>query len=275
MDKSEKLSYARYLIQEICDKFLLEGEPYIITEGFEHIRDIMTLFAKQTNLLESALLLIENNHAEEAYILVRSILNNSMLIHYLCNDEDKRRHKEFVMQPNKSHLAFLYNIKRAAKNNWIPKPPNLNGKIREYENLLLNQGFINQYGNADKSLLRISDLAKQDKVLFGLYSLFYREGSQFEHSDISSLDIYRQQLLEEYDNKYVFKMTLSRTDIELETKVLDQAISFYSLTFIKLLQYFNNKYEHLIREEYKEDLAKLLLFIQSSSIYPSLYKVSN
>ena len=62
----------------------------------------MTLYSKQTNLFDSALLLLENNHAEEAYVLVRSMLNNLMLIQYLCDDdEDRSRYKNYSIQPYK------------------------------------------------------------------------------------------------------------------------------------------------------------------------------
>lgn len=91
---------------------------------------------------------------------------------------------------------------------------------------------------------------------------FYREGSQFEHSDPSSLEIYRTKLLEEYSNLLVFTMDLSRTDEKLGEKTIHWATKIYGLSFIKVIQYLSNSYEHMIREEYKEELMKLALYIQ-------------
>lgn len=70
MNKEEKIRYANFLIEEITSKFLQKDSPYIIMEGYEYFREVITLYAKQSNLFESALILLENNHAEEAYVLV-------------------------------------------------------------------------------------------------------------------------------------------------------------------------------------------------------------
>lgn len=277
MNKEEKIQYANYLIEDITSKFLQKDRPYIIQEGYEYIREVITLYAKQSNLFESALLLIENNHAEEAYVLVRSMLNNAILIDYLCNDETGERYKDYMIQPTKAELSFYYDIRTALKNGWENeklKPSELNKRIKEHEKYLKEEGFTVYKNNkrrnktekvafADTSLLSIKGMAKTDTLMFGLYMKFYREGSKYEHSDFSSLAIYRTPFSEKYPNTHVFILELSRTDPELEEIVLNLAVEIYSLTFYRLLQHMVNKQGHLIADERKPELMSLSLKIQA------------
>ncbi|WP_202908609.1 DUF5677 domain-containing protein [Halalkalibacillus sediminis] len=272
MNKEEKIQYANYLIEEITTKFLHKDKPYIIMEGYEYFREVVTLYAKQSNLLESALLLIENSHAEEAYVLVRSMLNNTMLIDYLCNDHNGERYRNYKIQPTKAELSFLYDIKKALKNDWLKETPQeLDKKIKEYENLLKSEGFTTKKkikGKhrevVDRRLLNIKEMALTDELLFAHYMMFYREGSKYEHSDISSLVIYRKPI-KELPNTGAFILDMSRTDPLLEEKLLNLAITMYSLTFIRLLQHITNKQGHLISDERKPELAKLALIIKSNN----------
>ncbi len=141
---------------------------------------MITFYAKQSNLLESTLLLIENNHAEEAYVLVRSMLNNAMLIDYLCND-DGERYKNYMIQPTKAELSFFYDIKKALKNGWLKEaPPELDKRIKEYEELLKNEGFTTQKKTRgklqdiiDTKLLNIKGMALTNELLFAHYMMFY------------------------------------------------------------------------------------------------------
>lgn len=72
----------------------------------------MTLYGKQHNLVESTLLLVDNGHNEEAYVLARSILNNYFLIGYLLNDDENRtRLREYRIQPYISERNYWENIK--------------------------------------------------------------------------------------------------------------------------------------------------------------------
>ncbi|WP_148206531.1 hypothetical protein [Geobacillus thermodenitrificans] len=73
--------------------------------------------------------------------------------------------------------------------------------------------------------------------------------------------IYRTPIDSDIPNTHAFILDLSRTDTELEEKVLNLSISIYSLTFIKLLQYFTKNHEHLIPEENKPYLAQLAIII--------------
>lgn len=268
MNIEEKIEFGRYTIREISEKFLLEGQPFVILPGSEYLRECLTLYAKQTNMFESVLTLIEHNHAEEAYILVRSMLNNAMLIDYLCTDtQDETRYKNYLIQPIKSELSFLYNVKKAVRKGWIEAPSDLGQRIKKYEKYLKDEGFVidsgPHKGKSDNKLLTVSEMASQDKLLFGTYMLFYREGSQYEHSDISSLNIYRQSVSEDVPDTTAFVMDLSRTDEELIIKVLNLGLTFYGLTFTKLLQHISNTSDHIIREENRKSLLKLMYEIAS------------
>jgi hypothetical protein len=266
MKIEEKIEYGQYLINEISNKFLLVGQPYIILEGYEYLREVITLYAKQTNLFESTILLLENNHAEEAFILVRSMLNNGMLVDYLINDNpDRERYKNYAIQPTKSELTFLYNIKKAITRGWVEELQDIDTKIENYEKLLIEEGFVTNKGKVDKQLLTVTELANQDKLLFGMYMMFYREGSQYEHSDITSLSIYRKVIDEEIPNTHAFLMDLSKTDETLQEKVLNLSLTIYGLTFVKLLKHISSTNEHLIRQENKLDLLKLLLQLSSTN----------
>lgn len=255
------------MISEVSKKFLLEGENYIVQNDFEHVREIMTLYAKQTNLLEGVLLLAEANMNEEAVVLFRSQLNNHMLIEYLINDTTDRKHyKDYMFQPIKSELSFLYNIRYAVKKSWMDAPKDINEKIRERQRTLKSAGYYDKSNNRyDIHPLSVAHLAKQSKLLFGCYAKFYREGSQYEHSDPTSLKIYRTKSLEEYSSELVFTMDLSRTDEKLGERTIHWAKTIYGLSFIKLLEYLSHSCEQIIREEYKADLFKLALFIQEST----------
>ncbi|WP_338566913.1 DUF5677 domain-containing protein [Peribacillus frigoritolerans] len=267
MNKEEKIEYARFLIEEVTSKFLLKDTPYFITEGFEYIREVLTLFAKQSNLFESTLVLLENNHAEEAYILLRSMLNNSMLIKYLYNDnKDKERYKNYMIQPVKSQLSFLNDVKKMNKKGWSNgEIPGLDKKIKELEGILRKEGFVDRKNKSrvDTKLLSIYGMASSDQLLFSHYIMFYKDASKYEHSDFSTLDIYRRQV-EDFPNTDAFIMDLARTDEDLDEKVLNVSITIYSLTFMELLKHIKDKHKHIIRDENKQCLAHLAVIIKKT-----------
>ncbi|MUL29486.1 DUF5677 domain-containing protein [Priestia megaterium] len=259
MNKKEKIEYGRYVIEEITSKFLKKDSPYFFLSGYEYLREVITLYGKQSNLLESTLLLLENNHAEEAYLLLRSILNNKMLIEYLCNDdEDRSRYKEYMIQPEKSRISFLKDIKRAVDEGWMDKKglENLDEKIEEYEQALIDKGFKKTQRKRNKTItyadtrtLSIRKMALTDELSFGTYMTFYRDGSKYEHSDFSALNIYRQPVHSDVPNTQAFVLDLSRTDTELEGKVLNTAITMYSLTFTFIFRHMLNNHKHLFQQE--------------------------
>ncbi|USL32937.1 DUF5677 domain-containing protein [Priestia megaterium] len=269
MDKEEKIEYARYIIEEITSRFLKKDDPYLIQEGCEYIREVITLYAKQSNLLESTLVLLENNHAEEAYVLLRSMLNNSMLIEYLCHDNENRdRYNDYMIQPAKSQLSFLYDIRKAVQKGWMDSPPRLSEGIREHEQKLIDKGFkIERRGRtyADTKLLSIRQIALTDELLFASYIAFYKDGSKYEHSDFSSLDIYKQPFSTDVPTKEAFILDLSRTNVELETKVLNIAATLYSVTFANLLDHMLKTHKQLFSKEESSTLIQLAYFLAKNN----------
>ncbi|MGQ7279985.1 DUF5677 domain-containing protein [Brevibacillus thermoruber] len=265
MKESDVIQYGRFLIQEVSKKFLREGSPYIIQEGYEYLRECITLYAKQTNLFESTLLLLESNMAEEAYILLRSMLNNYMLIEYLMNDSDGSRLKSYLLQPVKSELYYFNDLYGyAVEKGWIQEHPDRQKKISEFRQILKKQG-VNEY---DTRPLSILGLAKQERLLFGMYATFYRDASKYEHSDPTTLDIYKQPIDEEYSNQYVFIMDLSRTDEELKELVMKWSINVYSISFLNLAKHILNKHPQIYDDNSKQEIAKLSIIVGS---YDSLF----
>ncbi|WP_434169129.1 DUF5677 domain-containing protein [Peribacillus frigoritolerans] len=272
MDKKEQIEYAHFLIERISKDFLLEGSPYIIQEGFENIRDLIILYGKQSNLLESVLVLIENNMAEEAFILMRSLLNNFMLLVYLSNDDSKQtRHKEFSLQPIKTYLKFLYDMRKGVERGWLSQDKliDLELKIKIFEDELENHREFFYKKNGKKSYntrpISISKMANSDEFLYNYYISHYREGSAYEHSDPTSLKIYKDKFMDDNDVDGVFKLDLSKTDIELEENVLKTAIGIYTMSYLTLLKLFSNDYEYLI-EDRKTKLEEIALIMHASSI---------
>lgn len=171
LNKNEEIAKFRFIISEVSKKLLLEGENFIIQIENEHVREVMTLYAKQTNLLESVLLLAESNMNEEGIILFRSQLNNYMLIEYLMNDTDDRKHyKDYMFQPIKSELSFLKNIQYAVRKGWMVAPVDIDKKIKDWKKILKDNGYYDQSKREyDTRPLSVAHLAKQSALLFGSY----------------------------------------------------------------------------------------------------------
>ncbi|WP_226002716.1 DUF5677 domain-containing protein [Paenibacillus sp. BJ-4] len=272
MEKEEKLSFIKRFIEEVSTHFLKEESPMIIQEDYENVRDIILLYAKQTNLLNGLLVLLENNYTEESYILLRSQINNYMLIEYLCHDDSsKSRYKEFIMQPLKSDYKFLKDLKKAIDKGWYRDSefPDRINKLNNIKRELRRNGY-DLNNTRTLSPITVASLAREDKLQFGIYISLYRQASKYEHSDPTSLEVYRTQILEEYSSSVVFKMDLSKSNIEDELKILDMASNTYFLTLAHLLQYLTQNYPHLL-ETY--DKAKLIEITVNAAIrHPSINK---
>lgn len=105
------ISLSRQIQDHLNKDILKEGQPFIILEKYEWLREVLSLLAKQSNLFESCIVLLENNMEQEAYILARSQFNNMLWISYICNDNDNSRVKEYFYEPHITQLQQLYNIK--------------------------------------------------------------------------------------------------------------------------------------------------------------------
>ncbi|BDC01575.1 hypothetical protein CP118TE_12840 [Clostridium perfringens E] len=259
--------FLRDIMKDIEECFLIDGKGFIILDGYEYMRDITTLYAKQHNLLESTLLLLENNNAEEAVILARSLLNNYFLIGYLLKDNKNRtRLKRFHNQPLITRMKKLRNIKEIISNSTSKllsdedkekKLKELKKKIVECEKMLKENGI-----KRGERLLDVCTLAKNsDEKGFALYTFFYSDASKFEHSDISSLDLYKKQVLEEYSNNEIFILNINSTDEELKDKIFEKVETIYCDTFSKIISHIFENESHLLKNFNQEKLNEICIKI--------------
>ena len=200
---------------DIAHNIIKEGSPIILIDEYSWYREVLSLMAKQVNLCDSCLLLLENGMEQEAYLLARSQFNNMLWIKYLCNDDDENtRVKEYFYQPHISQILSCKNIKKMIED-----------YSTELDERLLSEEVVQKLDDStseNRQILEenaiaikpksISELSKQDGLLFGLYITLYNEGSKFEHSDISKTKLYRRPAVEEYNSDQVFIFDLGKSD---------------------------------------------------------------
>ena len=211
------------ITEDIAKYIIKEGQPIILIDEYSWYREVLSLMAKQVNLCDSYILLLENGMEQEAYLLARSQFNNALWIKYLCEAEegDSTRFKEFSYQPYIKQLMENQNLKKMIRDfgdalddrlkneKTITK---LNRRSREIREALKRENI----GEKTKSIV---ELAKQDSILFGMYVTLYNEGSKFEHSDISTTKLYRKQAAKEYSTEQVFIFDLGKSNKEVWFKV--------------------------------------------------------
>ncbi|MGG2057375.1 DUF5677 domain-containing protein [Lysinibacillus pakistanensis] len=241
MDFTDKIAASRKMIEFISEDFLQNGRPFIIQNEFELIRELIVLYAKQTNLFESIIVLLENNQNEEALILNRSLINNAFLIHYLYNKNSDKRYKDYKIQHVKSNLKRFNKYKSMLEKGYFEnvdfqplEMEEVEEKIADLESILINNGYVNNQGKVKTNLLTVSSMAEEDPLLYSYYAHNYDIGSRYEHSDSLSLNIYKQPAL---DADGVFIIDLSQTDEELGEEVIDASLQMYILTFVRLTEY--------------------------------------
>ncbi|MDY8095862.1 DUF5677 domain-containing protein [Paenibacillus polymyxa] len=261
--QENRLDDINLVIKKITTLLLREGVVIRAPKEYPYLPHIMALFAKQTNLLESIILLYQENLGEEAVILFRSLLNNCMLIHYLLDDKDGTKLKEFTVQPIKNHLNFLLNIKRSLKKGWFPeerakKYRNLNKMIKDVEKKLEDKGF-----SAKPEALRplsISTLSKTSRQLSLMYQTYYMESSKYEHSDYSVLGNYIHEY-EESDKEIRFSVTTYLADEKLNDFSLNTSLSVYFKSFFAIITHLINCKVDLWNEQEKLNVQQLTLDI--------------
>lgn len=208
------------LLREICDdiakNIIKEGQPIILIDEYSWYREVLSLLAKQINLCDSCLLLLENGMEQEAYLLARSQFNNTLWIKYICEGEDDTRVKEYFYQPHISQILTNKNLKKMI----AEYSDELDERLLEDEVIeRLNRGItentqILTQENIPIKTKSIIELSKQDGILFGMYITLYNEGSKFEHSDISKTRLYRKQVIEEYNTNQIFVFDLGKSNKE-------------------------------------------------------------
>lgn len=241
--------FLKHIMPDIEEYFIQNNRAIIITQGYEWFREVITLYAKQHNLLEAAITLMDNGMNEEAIILARSAMNNSFLIGYLLNDDSNRSHlKEFQIQPLISRKYLLKNMKEMLEGSFGKRMQqkglqlsfsikDIKNEKREIENQIKDEGFP-----IDRKPLSIRKLAeKSDTQGFDFYATYYGDASKFEHSDISTLDIYKKAIDEETSVNIAFTMDLNRTDEKLKEKIYTMFTLSYLDSFIKISDVIANK----------------------------------
>lgn len=277
---------SRALIDSIMpdiERYVIKnGQPHIILEGYEYMREVITLYAKQHNLVESTLVLIDRGHNEEAYVLARSILNNYFLIGYLLNDNENRDNlKEYHVQPYISGRYYWRNVKKIMERPTIKNLEEqgvelpftkkfVKEKIKENINEIKRRGF----GDEEKSLSILKLANNSDEKGLELYATFYAEASKYEHSDVTTLEIYKQPIHEEwlpdnmtiddYPRDRVFVLDMDKTNEGLKSRIYAMILSSYVQTFIRIVKLITEEEPHLKQMfnqmKLREIMSKILLF---------------
>lgn len=211
------------ITEDIAKYVIKEGQPIILIDEYSWYREVLSLMAKQVNLCDSCILLLENGMEQEAYLLARSQFNNTLWIKYLCEAEegDNTRLKEFFYQPDINQLRSNQNLKKMIRD----FGDTLDERFKGEETITkLNRGSkeirkILKKENLGESPKSIAELAQQDPILFGMYITLYNEGSKFEHSDISTTKLYRKQAAEGYPTDQAFVFDLGKSNKEGWLKV--------------------------------------------------------
>ena len=257
------------IMRDVKEYFLKDNTGYVISPGYEFFREIITLYAKQHNLVESTLLLLDNNMCEEAYILARSAITNYFTIGYLLNDGPSRKRLKFYqMQPIMSDIYLLKNMRKIIKSAPFKDSEEIkqkfskeiiNNKIKEYENILIYNGI-----EKDSKPLSVSKMAQNGfKTGFEIYATIYAESSKYEHSDISSLNVYKKQV-DDYSNNEAFVLNMGATNEELKDNIYRTLIIAYCDCFSNIMNYIDEKEKHL---EINYDMKQLTLIVSKIIAY--------
>ena len=234
--------FLKNIMPDIEQYLIQNNKPVNIIQGYEWFTEVNTLYAKQHNLLEAAILLMENGMNEEALILARSAMNNYFLIGYLLNDDAGRsRLKEYQTQPLISKKHLLANMKDMLNGQFGIRMTekglklsytvsDLEYKINQIEKQIEAKGFSKKIRP-----LSIRKLAEESDVQgFDLYTSYYGDASRFEHSDVSSLDIYRTPINDQTPVNDAFIMDLNKTDEKLKEKINAMFSISYLDSFLKI-----------------------------------------
>ncbi|PFL43540.1 DUF5677 domain-containing protein [Bacillus cereus] len=265
----DTLQWARSMISEVSETILMNKKQFTLSPETKIISELLLLYGKQTNLLKSFLLLMENKHTEEAIIIFRSILNNAMLIRYLSTEDISTegielRFKKYRVQPVKSEMKRLEKYKKIKSKGIFEEAgfdnsmsdEVLDERIEYIKGKLIASGHVNKKGKVDTTLLTVLNLAEWDSFLYVMYSGYYEMASKFEHSDPTSLEIYKEPINETIPTTESYIMNLDRTDTKLYDDIMNITISIYGFTFIKLLEYIKNNIPELVQGQ---DTIKLFL----------------
>ena len=179
----EMTKMLKKIIDDISEKIIKEGTPIILVDEYSWYREVLSLMAKQINLCDSCLLLLENGMEQEAYLLARSQFNNMLWIKYLCNDDtENTRVKEYFYQPHINQILSCKNIKKMIKEYGTELDEQLVSEenIQKLNDCISENTQILEENSISIKPKSISELSRQDALLFGLYITLYNEGMKRE-----------------------------------------------------------------------------------------------
>jgi len=268
------VSFSNQILKILNENILKEGEPIIILEGYDWLREVFSLLAKQSNLFESCTLLLENNMEKEAYILARSQFNNMLWISYICNDNT--RAKKYFHEALITHLQQLKKIKDYLRHlpldtphlNKFPKmnSKTINSEIKKINNELKKAGY--ETNNPQKPLKNISvfQLTERDPSLFGLYVSFYHEASRLEHSDILTMAEYRKPVVDDISKNIAFTFDLSESNIDLWKTVYKNSLLVLFKSIERIHDRIKETDSHLFEQKVfnEEDFCSIIIIIKAA-----------
>lgn len=240
------------LLKEIADditvNIIKEGKPIIILDNYRWIADVLSLMAKQVNLCDSCILLLENGMEQEAYLLARSQFNNMLWIKYICDGKGDERIKEYFYQPYISQIRNNHNLKKMLIKfeGDLDEKFDKNQMIKMLDTAIEENKKVLSDNNIPNKLKSISDLAKQDGLMFGTYLTMYNDASKFEHSDISKINKYRKKVLDEYNEQQVFVIDMSTSNKKEWLTVLHYSTMSMFFSFESFYSRIINREEQLL-----------------------------
>lgn len=244
----EMTNMLKKIANDISEKIIKEGSPIVLIDEYSWYREVLSLMAKQINLCDSCLLLLENGMEQEAYLLARSQFNNMLWIKYLCNDDTQNtRVKEYFYQPHINQILLCKNIKKMIEEYGAELDEQLvtEENIQRLNDCIsVNLQILEENGISMRPK-SISELSKQDSLLFGLYITLYNEGSKFEHSDISKTKLYRKPAIDEYGIDKVFIFDLGKSDKDCWLTVFNYSLLSMFFAFDSIRERICEKEDHL------------------------------
>ena len=238
----------RDILEDMSKYVVKENTPIIVIDEYSWCVCALSLLAKQINLCDSCVLLLENGMEQEAYLIARSQFNNLLWIKYICEDEDGSRIKEYIYQPNIAQKKQVRKIKDMISQHADEFDERFHDVtfVEKMDNLIAdNDRILSEAGVSNLQYKQVFDLAKQNTFLFEMYLTMYNEGSQIEHSDISAVNRYRQKILDEYSDTQIFYMDLSKSDEDVWLKVVGYTLICLFTAFEAFINRINTKEEHL------------------------------
>ena len=238
------------ILSDISIHLIRENTNIIVLDEYRWLPETLSLMAKQVNLCDSCMLLLENGMEHEAYILARSQFNNMLWIRYLISDTDGSRLKEFINQPyinqwslDKKLLKMMesYPNEVDEKLNVENLREHLRNRINQYSQYLDNEGV-------NKQLKRISDLANQDSNTLSIYLTFYNKGSKIEHSDISSTREYRKGILDDYSIDEIFTIDMGKSNKDRWYEVFEFSMMSIFYSYEAIVNRLITKEQHLFED---------------------------